>query len=246
MRFVFTGCVVLVLSVSLCSMGLFADTPSAKKTPAEASAAKDALARFNDWVGEWRGVGQPQRGSRRGAWLETAEWVWDFDPEPALVWNVSKGKLVESARLTWDAKSQTYRLIVSLPNNAKRTYVGKLSDDELVMESPVEDELVYRVSFRALNEKRMLALFETQTPGQSFTTRVAEIGYTRKGTRLAAGPSGPECIVTGGLGTIKVSYQGDTYYVCCTGCKQAFDDDPASFVNAYKQKRAEKSQREPK
>ncbi|WP_166819983.1 hypothetical protein [Thalassoroseus pseudoceratinae] len=246
MRLLLAACLLVLLSVSLCSIGVFAESPTAKKTPAEKSSAKNSLAKFNGWVGEWRGVGQPQRGSRRGAWLETAEWVWDFEPEPALVWKVSKGKLIHSARLTWEPKSETYLLTVTLPNESKRTYTGKVADGQLVLESPVEDGLVHKVSFRLLNEKRMLALFETQKPGQSFTTRVAEIGYTRKGTRLAAGPSGPECIVTGGLGTIKVSFQGDTYYVCCTGCKQAFDDDPASFVEAYKQKRAEKSQREPK
>ncbi len=246
MRSVSAICVLLVISISLCSMGLQADSPEPSKTKEEKSSAKDALAKFNGWVGEWRGVGQPQRGSRRGAWLESAEWVWDFETEPALVWNVDKGKLVESARLTWEPKIQSFALTVTLPNDAKRTYTGQFADDQLVMESAVENGLVYKVSYRMLNEKRMLALFETQKPGQSFTTRVAEVGYTRKGTRLAAGPSGPECIVTGGLGTIKVSYQGDTYYVCCTGCKQAFDDDPATFVDEYKRKRAEKAQREPK
>jgi YHS domain-containing protein len=40
--------------------------------------------------------------------------------------------------------------------------------------------------------------------------------------------------VTGGLGTIAVSYKGQTYYVCCGGCKDAFEADPEKYVKAIK------------
>ena len=44
-------------------------------------AAKRVLTPLNPLVGEWRGVGQVRRGSRDGAWRESAAWVWDFsDP----------------------------------------------------------------------------------------------------------------------------------------------------------------------
>ncbi|MBR9804101.1 YHS domain-containing protein [bacterium] len=38
------------------------------------------------------------------------------------------------------------------------------------------------------------------------------------------------CIISGGLGTITVSHNGQTYYVCCTGCKAAFEDDPERWI----------------
>ena len=38
------------------------------------------------------------------------------------------------------------------------------------------------------------------------------------------------CPVTGGLGTMAVSHAGKTYYVCCTGCREAFDKDPERYV----------------
>ena len=67
---------------------------------------------------------------------------------------------------------------------------------------------------------------------------MAEVGYTREGTRLADSDStGPECVVTGGLGTIPVSYNGKTYYVCCSGCKQAFDADPEGILAEFAQRR---------
>ena len=95
-----------------------------------------------------------------------------------------------------------------------------------------------------LSQKRLLVLHEKRREGSSFGTRIAEIGYTRSGTRLAVeGSDGPECIVTGGLGTIKVAHKGETYYVCCTGCRQAFEDDPEGTIAEYKQRLAERKEK---
>jgi len=90
---------------------------------------------------------------------------------------------------------------------------------------------VRQVTVTMLNEKRTLILFEKKLATASSFNRVAEVGYTREGTRLATSDaSGPECIVTGGTGTMEVKYKGQTYYVCCTGCKQAFEDDPEGVI----------------
>ena len=57
------------------------------------------------------------------------------------------------------------------------------------------------------------------------------MAYQRAGTRLEAGTSrGPECIVTGGEGTMTVMHAGKTYYVCCTGCRDAFLADPEGIL----------------
>ncbi|MGH7199904.1 MAG: hypothetical protein ACREJB_04825 [Planctomycetaceae bacterium] len=205
---------------------------------------KEALAEFNDLIGPWRGVGQPKRGSNQGAWAETAEWIWDFSgDEAAIHYDVADGKLLQSARLTWDPKSRNFQLTATLPDDATRTYTGRLDEKRnLVLESPVDDEgQVHRVTITRLNEKRSLVLFETRGERQSFYRRVAQVGYTREGQSLAIeGANGPECVVTGGLGTIPVSYKGQTYYVCCTGCQQAFEDDPEGILAEYRAKQAEK------
>ncbi|MCB9949391.1 MAG: YHS domain-containing protein [Planctomycetaceae bacterium] len=31
-------------------------------------------------------------------------------------------------------------------------------------------------------------------------------------------------------------YKGKTYYVCCTGCKQAFEDDPEGIIAAAEER----------
>jgi YHS domain-containing protein len=44
----------------------------------------------------------------------------------------------------------------------------------------------------------------------------------------------PRCVVTGGKGTIPIAYKGQTYYVCCSGCKQAFDENPEKILAEYR------------
>ena len=74
--------------------------------------------------------------------------------------------------------------------NTKRTYRGRPDGKKLVLTSPAEkDGYSYRITITRLNDKRTLVLHERRRgrTGQFF--RVAGIGYTRKGTSLAAGGS---------------------------------------------------------
>ena len=72
---------------------------------------------------------------------------------------------------------------------------------------------------------------------------MAGIGYTRSGTRLATANIGPLCIVTEGKGTSKVSYKGKTYWVCCSGCRDAFLDDPEGVLADARDRAAEKKKK---
>jgi YHS domain-containing protein len=221
-----------------------ADKPAAApKSDPHVKAAKEALAHFNSLIGGWRGIGQPRRGSSSGSWSEKAEWVWDFSrPEPAIRYDVKRGKLVKSARLTFDDKTNLFRATVTLADGATRNYEGKLTDDRLVLVSkPDAKGDVHRMTLSLLNEKRTTVLFEKGRASARALSRVGEVGYTREGTRLAVeGLDGPECIVTGGKGSIAISYHGQTYYVCCSGCKQAFEENPEKVLAEYKQRVADR------
>jgi YHS domain-containing protein len=226
---------------AILTIAVFASTHAAPvaehKGHAHSSASKEALSQFNSLIGGWRGIGQPRRGSSSGSWSEKAEWVWDFSrPEPAIRFDVSQGKLMKSARLTFDEKAGLFRAAVDLAAGGTRTYEGKLDDDRLVMASkPDAKGEIHRLTITRLNDKRTIVLFEKGRSTARTLGRVAEVGYTREGTRLAVeGRDGPECIVTGGKGTIQVSYKGQTYYVCCSGCKQAFDENPEKILAEYR------------
>ena len=200
--------------------------------------SKQALSEFNALIGDWRGTAQPKRGSNRGAWQQSAEWVWEFEKgKPGIRYQVKDGKLMKSALLSFDAKNKSYRLDTK---DGSRKYTGKLKGKVLALQSqPDKTGYMHRITIRVLNEKRTLVLHEKRRAKSSFYTRVAEVGYTRQGTSLAvAGADGPECVVTGGKGTSKVSYKGKDYYVCCSGCRQAFEDDPKTIIADYKKKLA--------
>ena len=187
-------------------------------------------------------MGQPKRGSQTGAWQERAESLWEIKPKSqGIRWNIDGGKQWKSALLSFDESKKLYTLSVILPDDSSRSYSGKLEDKRLVLDSESDDRKeIHRVSLTILNENRVTILMEKRPEQQSFFTRVAEVGYQRDGTRLAvAGNSGPECVVTGGLGTISVMYKGKSYYVCCTGCRDAFNDDPEGILADYQKRKAE-------
>lgn len=200
---------------------------------AERPQAQLGLEQFNSLIGEWRGIGQPRRGSNRGAWRQTGEWVWDFKDEGvAILYRVTDGKLLTVARLTFDPENNLYVLEMTTPEEQERRYQGRLKDRKLTLEAePDADGITHRLTITLLNENRTLVLHEKREANQQRFYRVAEVGYTRAGVRLARPGGGqPECIVTGGAGTIEVTHQGKIYYVCCSGCKQAFEDDPEGII----------------
>ena len=221
-----------------------ADDPTAETTKL---VSIQALQEFNVLIGGWRGVGQPKRGSQTGAWQERAESLWELKPKSqGIRWNIDAGKQWKSALLSYDESKKLYVLVVKLLDDGSRTYRGKLDEKRLILESDVnEAKEIHRATLSVLNDNRVTLLLEKRPEQQSFFTRVAEIGYQRDGTRLAvAGSAGPECVVTGGLGTITVTHKGKTYYVCCTGCRDAFNDDPDGALADYqKRKEAEKAKK---
>ena len=87
-----------------------------------------------------------------------------------------------------------------------------------------------RVSITPLHDTRLLVLLEAEDPELHTFSRLGEVGYTREGVAFATGESYPLCVVTEGRGTIQVKYKGKTYWVCCTGCRDTFKDDPESVL----------------
>ncbi len=76
----------------------------------------------------------------------------------------------------------------------------------------------------------MLMLLESEDAERHTFAKLGEVGYTREGVSFAAGESYPLCIVTEGRGTTQVSYKGKTYWVCCSGCKDLFNENPESVL----------------
>jgi len=213
---------------------------SAQQQPGNGDpSSKDQLSKLSELIGEWRGIGQERRGSSRGAWKQTGAFVWDFTQDsPAIVYNVDEGKLTTTARIGWDPKNKSYLLELKTPEEAERNYSGKWQGKKLrFVANAGADKIGHRITITPLNEKRTLVLHEKTSPGGTSFRRVAEVGYTKEGTRLAIPGGGQrECVVTGGAATTPVMHKGKTYYVCCSGCLQAFNDDPEGIIAEFKQR----------
>ncbi len=204
---------------------------------------RDALERLNFLIGDWKGVGQPRRGSRKGAWGESGRWAWEFQKNAvAVVFHSDDARAFKQIRITCEEQPNRYRALALTPQGERISFSGQIVQGQLILREQRSDgKASARLTLKARGELRLIALHERAEQGKEVYYRVAEVGYTRKGKRLAIPGGGqPQCIVTGGLGTMIVTYQGKAYYVCCSGCRQAFEDDPEGILREYheRQKKA--------
>jgi hypothetical protein len=208
---------------------------------------KAQLAKVQQLVGQWRGVGQPQRGSTKDSWIEEADWAWSFAGGISLVGKLPEGKYFQKIKLVRGEKEGDYVLTATPTGGGKELrYAGALDDAgklQLVAEEPREG-MPQRISFRFVaGGDRLLVLLERKSELSDQFVRLAEVGYTRQGSGFGKGTSGPECVVTGGFGSIEVSHGGQKYYVCCTGCLEYFKENPDEVIAEYKaRKEAEKAE----
>jgi len=213
---------------------------------AQAIAPKDALQPFNLLVGAWKGSGAPE-GTRderaAGAWSETIEWIWKFKGSDAwLAVTFEKGKYFSKGELRYTASpakkdspkdaEPRFTLTLTAPDKSSSRYVGTLKDKVLTLDradGPADEQ--QRLVISLLHHNRYLYRFESRPAGTSVAfSRKYQVGATKEGVPFADVPKGPECIVSGGLGTIKVSYKGKDYWVCCSGCRDEFKADPEKYL----------------
>jgi hypothetical protein len=223
--------------------------PAALATQAEREQAISELKPLAVLIGDWKGVAQPKRGSSVGAWQEKASARWDFHGDhTTLQARFDPGTLIRTLQFTVLDNKAPWQLHLEQPNGELRelTCTNKAQpasadqSSSFVFESDDAELQRLRCTIRRINEIRITILLEERSAQQTSWRRMAEIGMTRAGERLASSNAGErQCIVTGGLGTIRVSFEGKTYYVCCEGCQQVFDADPAGTIAAYRKRLAE-------
>ena len=216
---------------------------------------REALQPFNVLVGSWKGSGAPE-GTREersaGAWAETISWVWQFKGDDAwLAVEFDKGKHFTKGELRYtpaasdgEKAEPRFTLTLTAPDKTTVTFVGRLTDKDKVLAltrvgGPTDEE--QRLVFSLLHHNRHLYRFETRPAGTTVTfTKKYQVGATKEGVPFAEVAKGPECIVSGGVGTIKVTHNGKDYWVCCSGCRDAFKDDPEKFIKEFEAKAKEK------
>ncbi|HEY1187619.1 MAG TPA: YHS domain-containing protein [Gemmata sp.] len=209
---------------------------------AKPRAPKEALQPFNVLVGAWKGSGAPEGTKEEraaGAWEETITWEWKFKGDDAwLALTFTKGKHFTKGELRYTAEKTgsepKFTLALTTADKGTATFAGKLTDQNKVLvltrtDGPVAEE--QRLVFSLLHSNRHLYRFESRPAGTAVAfTKKYQVGATKQGEAFANVPKGPECIVSGGLGTMKVTYKGKDYYVCCSGCRDEFKENPEKYI----------------
>jgi hypothetical protein len=214
-----------------------------------------ALQPLQTLLGTWRGTTRKEVGDFKS--LDEPEWIWDLRTDrtrPALVMTSEAGHYFRAARLTWIPERGTFRLTATGEDGRERIFEGDWSEPvEEFQEAGSRVQKRFKLQLTEVGEaKDRWQLVLNQQNNDRYLLELSRIrgedvfrfdtvGHQRQGTSFATSDSDygeRKCIISGGLGTIQVSYQGRTYWVCCTGCRDAFNEDPEGWLREAREKGA--------
>jgi hypothetical protein len=209
-----------------------ADDKAEKKSP------KQALQALNDLIGTWRGTGEPngtRQEKQRNFWQEKIVWEWRFkDKDVYLRAAFDKGKYFRAAELRYLPDKERYQLTATTAEKEKHVFMGTLDKKRLTLERRDDkSKETQRLVVSLLHFNRYIYRYEVKAAERASFTERYRVGATKEGVAFAAGDDKPECVVSGGLGTLAVTYKGKTYYVCCSGCRDVFQDEPEKYIKEF-------------
>ena len=208
----------------------------------------EAFAPFEYLVGRWNGHGVPKDNSSQKfrGWDEKHTWAWKFakGKPVGLTLGIEGGKILAGGTLTYDPSQKIYRLDGIEPGSAGAHLVfeGKLDKTGKHLEldhteagrGAGKTKGTMRLSvWPNANFIRYTMAHDLKEAGSVRFTHLYEIGLTKDGESLGGTGSAaerPKCIVTGGTATMTLSYQGRTFQICCSGCKDEFEENPEKYI----------------
>jgi hypothetical protein len=230
----------VALAVLLAAIGTTTQARGADKTTE--NAAKEALKELNDYIGEWKGNGAPEKAkpTAKETWTEIVNWSWRFKGDDAwITLDIKDGKYLKSGELRYLAEKKRYQLKAVDKSDNKVVFEGELKDGYLTLDR--EDEKTKETQRLSMNLAaegvRFIYRYSHKPEGKTLFVRDYQVACTKEGESLGASAKKNECVVSGGLGTIAVSFKGETFYVCCTGCRDAFNENPEKYIAEFKAKK---------
>lgn len=197
---------------------------------------REALQALQDFIGGWKGNGTSEK-NKSEIWKETANWGWRFKPKDVhLTVEMPASKLYKMGEMRFLPTKGKYQMILVDRKDKAETFEGELKKGTLILErlDPESKDTQQIKLNTAGGGVRLILTYSTKLEGRTLYNKQFQISYTKEGESFAGtGKKGPECVVTGGLGTIAVSYMGQTYYVCCSGCRDEFNENPAKILKEY-------------
>jgi YHS domain-containing protein len=218
-------------------LAMLAVAPVVLADAKEDAAAKAALQKVGEFIGEWKGNGKTKLTGKETLWKETLNFGWKFkEGQSWIAIEVKEGKFVKSGELKYDLAKKVYKLTLIDKEKTETAYDGTFVKGNLVFTSKnTETGDVQKLTLYTIADgARMVVKAETQAKGKGLFNEQFSVAANKEGESFAGGGSKkPECIVTGGAGTMAVSYMGKTFYVCCSGCREEFDANPKKYVDAF-------------
>jgi YHS domain-containing protein len=217
--------------------GLVASTVAADS---KAEAIKKALQEVGDFPGEWTGNGDTKLAGKKSLWKETISWGWKFskDGNNTLKMDVKDGQFLKTGELTYLPEKKLYQFTATDGSKKELVFTGKIEKGQLVLDRKETGGDVQRLKFYTLSDgARMMIVSETQSKGKGLFSKQYQISASNAAESFAGGAKKPECIVTGGSASIAVSFEGKTYYVCCSGCRDEFNASPKKYVDEFLKKK---------
>jgi hypothetical protein len=207
----------------------------------ELASAKEALQALNDYIGDWKGTGDVERAKpgSKNFWSENVSWTWRFKKDDAwLAMAIKNGKLFKSGELRYSMDAKKYQFTAVDPKDKKLVFEGVLKNGLLVLERTDEDKKeTQQISMNVAGDGvRFNYWYKTKPLSKKIYSAGYLVACNKEGEALGGKSKGKECVVSGGLGKIEVSFKGETFYVCCTGCRDAFNENPEKYVKEFKAK----------
>src|SRR5262249_17977294 len=178
--------------------------------------------------------GEPEkpRPASNELWSEAISWAWRFKGDDAwLTMQIKNGKLYKGGDLRYSPEKKRYELDLIDKKDTKLTFAGELKDGirTFPQEDPKSKE-TQRVVMNTAGDGVRFIYYVAHKPGnRTAFLKDFKVAGNKVGESLGAKAKKIECIVSGGLGTIPVSFKGETFYVCCSGCKDAFNENPEKY-----------------
>ena len=210
---------------------------------------KKALKPIQVVLGQWHGIIDKSKE------YEDLNWVWDWKTDraqPALTMKtVGDGVIFKSVRLTYLTDEEQFQMTIFDKDGQPRVLQGVFTEEP--SDKPGEDkkqtpQRTYKLKLtengdakdrwqvvmnQQENNRYLLELSKAR--GKNFV-RFDTIATQREGTSFAINDSDfkeKTCVISQGLGTIQVSHKGKSYWVCCSGCKAAFEEDPEKWIAKF-------------
>ncbi len=232
-------------------------TAAASSAPPKFEDVVAALKPIQVLMGKWQGL------IKNASRSEVHDWVWDLKTDPvfpALVLSIPGGEFFTNARLTYDPRIDKFLMTTVDEEDVTRSFTGEFkakprdvpSEDGKGVERTFQLELTenaesgrgtrFQYVFKQQHNNRYL-VDVNRARGRAKFQQFDVIGSQRDGVSFAKADDDygdKTCIISGGLGTSTVSYKGKTFYVCCSGCKAAFEDEPERWIARFEEQKAEK------